>query len=102
MKQAIPPLLLYNDTRFTRVSSRNLYASFYPTEALVEFIASGLFGMMKGWLGGKARLSVAELNALFRWLAIPAVKSRSRRARFLSWQNIAISLIEAFLPSIRS
>ena len=41
----------------------------------MEFIADGLFGMMKGWLGGKAGLSIEELNALFRWLAIPAVKS---------------------------
>jgi hypothetical protein len=46
-----------------------------PAEARVEFIAGGLFGMMKGWLGGKVRLSVKELNALFRRLAIPAVKS---------------------------
>jgi Transcriptional regulator C-terminal region len=48
-----------------------------PTEALVEFIAGGLFGMMKSWLRGKPRLSVEELNALFRRLAIPAVRSAS-------------------------
>jgi AcrR family transcriptional regulator len=48
-----------------------------PTEALVEFIAGGLFGMMNSWLRGKPRLSVEELNALFRRLAIPAVRSAS-------------------------
>ena len=31
--------------------------------------------MMNGWLGGKAGLSVEEINTLFRRLAIPAVKS---------------------------
>lgn len=44
-------------------------------DAVVEFIAGGLFGLMMWWLSGKARLTVEELNTLFRRFAIPAVKA---------------------------
>lgn len=50
-------------------------ASPVPTEAFVQFIAGGLFGLMKWWMDGKMRLSVEEVNSLFRRLAIPAVKA---------------------------
>lgn len=46
-----------------------------PTEALVQFISGGLFGMMMWWLGAKMRISAEELDAAFRRLAIPALKS---------------------------
>ena len=46
-----------------------------PPEALVQFIAGALFGIVMWWLDGKMRLSVAEVNALFRRLAIPAVRA---------------------------
>jgi hypothetical protein len=46
------------------------------TDAVVEFIAGGLFGVLMWWLRGKARLSGEELNALFRRFAIPAPKPR--------------------------
>ena len=46
-----------------------------PEEAIAQFIAGGLFGLMMWWLGGKKRLSVDELEALFRKLAIPALKA---------------------------
>jgi AcrR family transcriptional regulator len=49
-----------------------------PTEALVQFIAGALFELLMWWLNGKTRLSVAEVNALFRKLAIPALKSAAR------------------------
>ena len=45
------------------------------TDAVVEFIAGGLFGMVMWWLGSKARLSVEELDTLFRRFAIPAAKA---------------------------
>lgn len=44
-------------------------------EALAQFIAGGLFGLLVWWLDGKMRLSVAEVDALFRRLAIPALKA---------------------------
>jgi len=47
-------------------------------QALGEFIAGGLFGLLKWWLGGKAQLSVEELNALFRQFALPVVRTRLR------------------------
>lgn len=47
-------------------------------EALVHFIAGALFGLLIWWLDGKLRLSVAEVNALFRTLAIPALKAAAR------------------------
>jgi hypothetical protein len=46
-----------------------------PAEALVQFVAGGLFGLLGCWLNGKTRLSVEEVNALFRRLAIPALKT---------------------------
>lgn len=46
-----------------------------PEEATVQFIAGGLFGLMMWWLASKKRLSVEEVNGIFRQLAIPALKS---------------------------
>jgi AcrR family transcriptional regulator len=43
------------------------------TEAIAQFIAGGLLGLGIWWLNGKAGPSVAEINALFRKLAIPAL-----------------------------
>lgn len=45
------------------------------TDAVVEFIAGGFFGLLVWWLGSKDRLSVEEMNAVFRRFAIPAVKA---------------------------
>lgn len=45
-----------------------------PEEAIVQFIAGGLFGLLMWWLSGKMRLSVEEVNEIFRRLAIPAAK----------------------------
>lgn len=44
-------------------------------EALVQFIAGALFGLLMWWLDGKMRLSIAEVDALFRRLAIPALRA---------------------------
>jgi hypothetical protein len=46
-----------------------------PPEALVQFIAGALFGLLIWWLSAKMRPSVNEINAIFRKLAIPAVKA---------------------------
>lgn len=46
-----------------------------PAEALVQFIAGALFGLLMWWLDTQTRLSVADVNALFRTLAIPALKA---------------------------
>jgi len=46
-----------------------------PTEALVQFIAGGLFGLLLSWLEGKTRGSLEEMNDLFRRLAIPTLKA---------------------------
>jgi AcrR family transcriptional regulator len=46
-----------------------------PAEALVQFTAGALFGLLMWWLDGKMRLPVAEVDALFRRLAIPALKA---------------------------
>jgi hypothetical protein len=44
-------------------------------EAVVQFVAGGLFGLAKLWSGRKLRLSVEEVNVLFRRLATPALKA---------------------------
>jgi len=46
-----------------------------PTEAVVQFIGSALFGLLMWWIDGKMRLSVADINAMFRKLAVPALKA---------------------------
>ena len=46
-----------------------------PEEAVVQFIAGGLFGLIMWWLSGKRRLSVEEVDGLFRRLALPAIKA---------------------------
>ena len=49
-----------------------------PTEAMVQLIAGGLFGLLTWWGNGKLRMPVEEVNTLFRRLAIPAVKAAAR------------------------
>jgi AcrR family transcriptional regulator len=49
-----------------------------PAEALVQFIAGALFGLLMWWMDGRMRLSVAQVNTLFRTLAIPALKAAAR------------------------
>jgi len=49
-----------------------------PTEAVVQFVAGGLFGLLIWWADGKMRLSLEEVNTLFRRLAIPATKAALR------------------------
>jgi AcrR family transcriptional regulator len=51
-------------------------ANSVPVEALAQFITGALFGLMMWWLNGKMRLSVEEVNTLFRQLAIPVLKVR--------------------------
>jgi AcrR family transcriptional regulator len=53
-------------------------SSAVPAEVLVQFIAGALFGLLMWWLDGRTRLSVPEINALFRKLAIPALKAAAR------------------------
>ncbi len=45
------------------------------TDAVVEFVSGGLIGLLTWWLTGKAKISIEELNALFRRFAIPVVKT---------------------------
>jgi AcrR family transcriptional regulator len=45
------------------------------TEALVHFITGALVGVLMWWLDGRMRLSVNEVNAYFRKLALPALKA---------------------------
>ena len=45
-----------------------------PHEGVVQLIAGGLFGLVLWWVDGPMKLSVEDVDALFRRLAIPAVK----------------------------
>ena len=49
-----------------------------PPEAIVQFLANGLFGLLVWWLNGRMRLSVEEVNGIFRQLAIPAIRAAVR------------------------
>jgi AcrR family transcriptional regulator len=46
-----------------------------PHDAVVQLIAGGLFGLVLWWVDGPMKVSVEEVDALFRRLAIPAVKA---------------------------
>jgi AcrR family transcriptional regulator len=46
-----------------------------PYDAVVQLIAGGLFGLVLWWVDGQMKVSVEEVDALFRRLAIPAVKA---------------------------
>jgi AcrR family transcriptional regulator len=46
-----------------------------PDEALAQFIAGALFGVLIWWLTARTRLSVEDANRIFRRLAIPALKA---------------------------
>jgi AcrR family transcriptional regulator len=45
-----------------------------PVEAMAQFLGGGLFGLLIWWGNGKMRIPVEEVDALFRRLAIPAIK----------------------------
>ena len=47
-------------------------------DAVAQFIASGLLGLLISWLDGRPRLSIAEVDALFRKLAMPALRAIAR------------------------
>lgn len=46
-----------------------------PIEAVVQLVAGGLFGLVLWWVDGRMQLSIEEVDALFRRLALPAVKA---------------------------
>lgn len=41
-------------------------------EALVQFLAGALFGLLMWWIDGRQRVSEAEIDSLFRTMALPA------------------------------
>ena len=49
-----------------------------PAEAQVQFVAGGFFGLLMWWMDGPMRLSVADVNALFRRLALAALDPAPR------------------------
>ena len=50
-------------------------SSALPTQATVEFLSSGLFGLLVWWLNGRTKISAEEMNDIFRRLAIPVLKA---------------------------
>ncbi len=50
-----------------------------PSEALAQFIAGGLMGLLTWWLNDRTAISVDEVNAMFRKLAIPAFRGQMAR-----------------------
>lgn len=46
-----------------------------PVEALARFMAGALVGVLMWWLNAKTRLTVEEMNRIFRRLAIPTLKA---------------------------
>jgi AcrR family transcriptional regulator len=65
--------LIREDVKRTMVRAENPAA--HTDEALVHFIAGALVGVLMWWLDGRMRLSVDDVNAYFRRLALPALKA---------------------------
>ncbi len=51
-----------------------------PDEAVVQFIAGGLFGLIMWWLASRKSLSAEEVDGVFRQLAIPAIKAAASKS----------------------
>ena len=49
-----------------------------PAEAIVQFVTGGLFALAMVWASGRLALSVDEVDALFRRLAMPGLKATLR------------------------
>jgi AcrR family transcriptional regulator len=49
-----------------------------PAEAVVQFVTGGFFAIAMLWAAGRLPLSVEEVNALFRRLAMPGVRATLR------------------------
>jgi hypothetical protein len=47
-------------------------------EALVQFLAGALFGLLLWWLDGRGKLSEAEIETLFRRMALPAFTAATK------------------------
>lgn len=45
------------------------------TEAVVQSVAAALFGLLVWWMDGRARMTADEVTALFRGMALAAVKA---------------------------
>jgi AcrR family transcriptional regulator len=56
------------------LSPRNSRGS-APSEAVVQFVAAGLHGLLSWWADGQMRLTSDEVDTIFRRLALPAVRS---------------------------
>ncbi len=50
-------------------------AAAVPTEATVQYIAAGLWGLVSWWADAKMRVSIDEMDGVFRRLAIAALKA---------------------------
>jgi AcrR family transcriptional regulator len=50
-------------------------SSAVPQEAVVQLIAGGLFGLILWWVDGPLKIPIDEVDAMFRRLALPAVKA---------------------------
>lgn len=46
-----------------------------PVDAVIQYLASGMYGLMAWWLDGPMRMSVDEITALFLRLATAAVSA---------------------------
>jgi AcrR family transcriptional regulator len=46
-----------------------------PAEALAQFIAGAMFGLIMWWMGARTRPSVDEMNRVFRRLAVAPMKA---------------------------
>ena len=46
-----------------------------PLEAVVQYLASALYGLLAWWMDGKTKMTAADAHDLFRKMAVPAVRA---------------------------
>jgi AcrR family transcriptional regulator len=78
IQHALRNLLVQLIREEVKTTSSRGSADSIPAEAIVQFIAGGLFGLLTWWLNGKTKLSVQDANRIFRRLSIPTLKAALR------------------------
>lgn len=73
--QSVVHKLLLDLVRDDVKALSRVQANAVPAEALAQFIAGGMFGLILWWMGARTRPSVDELNGMFRRLALPPLKA---------------------------
>ncbi|HSU31145.1 MAG TPA: TetR/AcrR family transcriptional regulator [Bryobacteraceae bacterium] len=75
VQQLLHKILLDLIRKEVKAMASRANADSISAEALAQFMAGALLGVLMWWLNAKTRFSVEDMNRIFRRLAIPALKA---------------------------